>query len=563
MKWEKWFSSIILERGKKYYRAGNVSIDYQDESIVEATVVGSDFYNVELTLEQGEIVDVLCDCPHYESGYLCKHLVATIMELPNANTIQMDLNKQVTQPTATPKQVTALELLSKSTDTQRIEFLEQELKADKSMYKRFKKYIHYVDELETLDDFKRKIDEYIEECTEIEEDDDYYYDYYEDEFPTYIFGLDEKLNEFTHKYLEPMYKRKEYTKALDILEYILTTLDNEDISEVDKCLHIILGQCMYLKEYKNLEKEIFTILFLNIKKLKDRSQIIKLILKFLVLEYKGEFLQELLDYSYIRLEKGRNMNDDYLHCMSQELWGCCIIYTLNKINKDFQEIRDFVHDHIIHMPIQDAYLNVCRNERKEEQEAILKYILFTDSYSRTRASDALSELEQLYVEMDRHSNRQALLLEVLVNHTQLMTKDYYYQLKGYYQEGWDELYEDIIQRIEKEPFITTVYLEEKDYQRLINHIISKDDITLVSRYREALNNHYPEELRMLYKKEISYLIQSSGTRKHYQYIASLLKEMTLVNGGQEEVDALLETYKIKYKARKAMLEEFRFLLDMH
>ncbi|MFK7980039.1 MAG: SWIM zinc finger domain-containing protein, partial [Saprospiraceae bacterium] len=94
-------SSTIYRRGKKYYNAGNVI--YANEITPEhydALVMGSGTnYQVNILFDGAEIIQTDCSCP-YDWGDMCKHVVATLLELrqtivktvPSKKTIQ----KQVT-----------------------------------------------------------------------------------------------------------------------------------------------------------------------------------------------------------------------------------------------------------------------------------------------------------------------------------------------------------------------------------------------------------------------------------------------------------------------------------
>ena len=58
-------------------------INYNDENNFEITgnVTGQDIYRTHISVEDGEIIDVTCECMDYQERYAaCKHIVATMME---------------------------------------------------------------------------------------------------------------------------------------------------------------------------------------------------------------------------------------------------------------------------------------------------------------------------------------------------------------------------------------------------------------------------------------------------------------------------------------------------
>lgn len=78
-----------VQKSRLYVRTGRVSIEkinYNDENNFDLTgkVTGQDIYRTHVSVENGEIIDVTCECPDYQKRYAaCKHVVATMMEFSN------------------------------------------------------------------------------------------------------------------------------------------------------------------------------------------------------------------------------------------------------------------------------------------------------------------------------------------------------------------------------------------------------------------------------------------------------------------------------------------------
>lgn len=75
------------EKAKKYKNEGRVEInkvEYENKNNFEvsALVYGKEKYNTFISVKQGEVDDILCNCPDYERTYgVCKHTLATILEI--------------------------------------------------------------------------------------------------------------------------------------------------------------------------------------------------------------------------------------------------------------------------------------------------------------------------------------------------------------------------------------------------------------------------------------------------------------------------------------------------
>mgnify|MGYP003306613592 CR=1 FL=1 len=75
-----------VQKARIYVKTERVKIEkinYNDENNFEVTgkVTGQEIYRTHLSVEDGEIIDVTCECVDYQNRYAsCKHIVATMME---------------------------------------------------------------------------------------------------------------------------------------------------------------------------------------------------------------------------------------------------------------------------------------------------------------------------------------------------------------------------------------------------------------------------------------------------------------------------------------------------
>lgn len=65
-------------RGRDYFEQERVELRYHDEARVEAVVHGTDAYFVRLERTADECF-LSCTCPHFDDGYPCKHIWATLL----------------------------------------------------------------------------------------------------------------------------------------------------------------------------------------------------------------------------------------------------------------------------------------------------------------------------------------------------------------------------------------------------------------------------------------------------------------------------------------------------
>lgn len=78
--WSEQFTPLILGRGKKYFEEGHVSRIQRINNTYIADVEGTYEYEVEITIEDGGIKEMLCNCPYAETDN-CKHMAAVLCAL--------------------------------------------------------------------------------------------------------------------------------------------------------------------------------------------------------------------------------------------------------------------------------------------------------------------------------------------------------------------------------------------------------------------------------------------------------------------------------------------------
>ena len=80
MNWKKLFEPHILERGYGYYLNNAVNNLEVSEHTIRADVEGTEDYEVEISLADGEIDEMYCSCPYAIGGWNCKHMAAVLYE---------------------------------------------------------------------------------------------------------------------------------------------------------------------------------------------------------------------------------------------------------------------------------------------------------------------------------------------------------------------------------------------------------------------------------------------------------------------------------------------------
>ncbi len=115
---DKLLNKTILGRGYDYYLDGAVSDVEENKDKWTAEVMGTEIYNVTVSLKKGnEISEYFCGCPY--DGHLCKHVAAVFYYLRH------EVKERVTKPDKTGKKSQLERLLSKVTTEEFKVFISQ------------------------------------------------------------------------------------------------------------------------------------------------------------------------------------------------------------------------------------------------------------------------------------------------------------------------------------------------------------------------------------------------------------------------------------------------------
>lgn len=98
--WQEEFAPLILMRGKKYFEEGNVRRIQRSGNVYIAQVAGTEDYEVEISMDEDDIEEMLCTCP-YARDNNCKHMAAVLFALESEDVCVQEL-PPAKQPTIVP-----------------------------------------------------------------------------------------------------------------------------------------------------------------------------------------------------------------------------------------------------------------------------------------------------------------------------------------------------------------------------------------------------------------------------------------------------------------------------
>ena len=168
MNWKKLFATHILERGYDYYLENAIENIDIAEDIIRADVIGSEDYEVEISLNNGEVTDMYCSCPYALDGKNCKHMAAVLYEWSEHEVEEEKeggnvINKALFQPVDTinsyKKKVSTIEeLVSGATEEIVHSFLVDVIAEDEKLLLRFHNTLNKQVTNEDVNNYIRQVD---------------------------------------------------------------------------------------------------------------------------------------------------------------------------------------------------------------------------------------------------------------------------------------------------------------------------------------------------------------------------------------------------------------------
>lgn len=557
------FSKTILDRGRKYYSDGAVEdIDISDK-LITAAVGGSEDYEVEITLSNGEIEDMYCSCPYAADGEYCKHMAAVLYKWsegkssPKSDTNNDDiLFKPAHTAKSRAERHTAVERLIADADEYLIySFLADALTDNETLCLQFYNTINRQSIKVDLKIYFKQIDSIVRRYSGKDD----FIDYYKtDDFIA-------ELEEVIDNGVQPMIDHN-YMSAFEITNYIFSAVSKVNIDDSNGGIVIICNDIYDLwtgiieAAAQGDKQKIFE--WFTSHAYGTYTDIFEeYIANIITNEFKEkEFEKDKLDLFKNMIDRSEQLDSDWDRNYNAEKWAVRYIDMLADINSSDEQLEKVFQEYRKYNDIRKMYIDSCL-QKKEYDKAISlldegisekeNYMGLVSHYSRTKKDIYLlmgnkdAYIEQLWT----------LVLEHAVGNMEL-----YKELKSQYSESeWAEQREKIFKMPPKYTDISVYYNEEKLYDRLLECVMKSSGFYMLKRYETVLRKDHPEQILEKYKDELNKMSVISSDRKQYSYMVSVMREMKKISGGTKVVEQIVEEWTNKYRKRPAMMDELNKL----
>lgn len=572
MNWQKLFASHILERGYDYYCDGaveNIEIGRDD---IRADVVGTEDYEVEISLNDGKVTDMYCSCPYAAGGNNCKHMAAVLYEWTadimdedepedtdnedmddDADAESMDLFEPAVTVCDYKKKSAAVEKLVTSAERDIVQaFLVSVLAEDKKLLLRFRNMVNKCATNEDVEDYFEQIDEIADRYLGR----DHFINYYQ----AYDFMLE--LEEIIDKDVRRMIDNGSHISAFHVMNHIFVLLGNVDMDDSGGETSMLAEQIyqLWLELLTKVNAQDKRKMFIWFTTHMDGSVIDYLeeyIEQIIMEEFKEpEYEQDKLSFVEEMIEKAEKKDSGWSRDYAVGKWTVTYLKTLEEKNAPEDQLEEICKKYWNNSGVRRYYID--RYFEKKEYDRVLQVLdesIELDKAYRGQVLEYIQKKKEIY---RLQGNKSAYIEQLwkLVLEQSAGDLDIYKELKAQYSEKeWLIKREELFKKLPANAHIDRLYKEEKLYDRLLAYVLKSSGLYAVQSYENVLKKEYPKQILSKYQDEVNKMASCTGNRKHYADLVALLRRMKQIKGGSEIVETIVEEWKIKYRNRPAMMDE--------
>lgn len=564
MNWKRLFATHILERGYDYYLENTVENIDISEDIIRADVIGSEDYEVEISVNNGEVTDMYCSCPYALDGKNCKHMAAVLYEWSEdageeepAKKVNTELFQPAYTINAYKKKVAAVEeLVSGATEEEVRSFLVAVLAEEEKLLLRFHNTINKQVTREDIDNYIRQVDIIADRYLGRNR----FISYYEAD------GFISELEEIIDEDVRRMIDNDNYLSAFEVMNYIFVLIGDVDMDDSDGGTGMLADRIYQLwlellvKVSAEEKKKMFDWFTSHLD-----GSVIDYLEEYIEQIIMGEFdekeyEQAKLDFIEDMIARSECKDSDWSRDYAVGKWAVRYLELLKEKKAADGQIKGICKKYWNNSTVRRYYIDICM--KKKEYDHVLQVLdecILLDKQYRGLISEYSEKKKEIYLLQGNKSAYIEQLWQLILEH-EAGDLDLYRELKKQYSvDEWLIKREEIFKKLPAYAHVERLYKEEKLYDRLLVYVLNSPGLYALQEYEKVLKKEYPEQILGKYKDEVNKMAMHTSDRKHYAHLVSLLRKMQQMKGGRELVEQIAVEWRVKYKNRPAMMDELRKL----
>lgn len=549
MNWKEYFDEDRLDRGYNYYITDKVYDVVLTEDSITSKVEGSksNIYEVKITFKEDEIDSLYCTCPYCYADFNCKHMVATLYKKE-----EIENNTRNNIRDGNFNELSLFSDILKTID---------ETKLRRYIYDKFSDNPDFMEEFiskfqedfspEDFYNYESMLDNIFNiDVVELYNENGFYQ---EAPFNRYLKAfIDDKINS--------LYKKGEYAYVLQLLYIIYENISQKanvkQYIEVDN----ILSSCNYFLE-KIISKQTD----------KENEEVLNYLLNKISYDYNDDitpYFIEICRNNFTKIQYLQQLDQVLDNLILEDNLSGSILtnkYELMKIlDYPLLERQEFLNKH----KDNEDIMNILIEEEISKQNIDNAIQLLIESKEIHGDTYSL-ETNLLLFELYKINNDKANTIEELKN----ILYDYNIKDISYIEElkqlctttEWEKEKRELIEFYEETyayDFLNSVYLSEKDYDKLYENLTKHCRIECIADYKEYIEEEHGMEILDIYRKHVLKEAMNSKNISCYNLIIHYLNLMIAYKNSSKMVKDLIIILKNKYNQRELFmekLEEFEVL----
>lgn len=577
MEWYTLFRQHILDRGIQYFEDGYVSDFVYSNNGITATVNGSDAYDVEITLDGEDVLDMYCSCPHAAGGNNCKHMAAVLFKFEEMLAEQdveseydIDLDIVISEdesihdsPTIdylkrfNKQKAEVIELVSKIPEDKVRELLAGFVLADDGLKNKLQMQYDFKMNSKLMMELRKELDQI-----------EYHYcrGGYVDWYHASDFTTD--LCVFLDSKVKMLIEKNCWRQAFELTNSTFFCIGNVDMDDSDGSSSYVLDRCYECWE-QILEKS--DIEFKKQMKLWFESHRTGY-----VLDFMNEYIEEILFEHFATKEMiAEEIQKLDMIINKHEGNDCGRYYSMHhgsvnpilkrieymkKIDCTQEEIDEYRKQNRRFFVIRE--LEISEAIEAEDNETAIEVLLESKKLDVGNQEQLKKYSEQLIDIYKNIENFDAFSTEIVYFLESYWQYDLTYveMLKPYVHDKtkWDEIIDGIVAKNKHDDFVCILLSEEKRYEQLMTRIEkSSSKVNLLDKHERILRKKTPDRVIKIYVEYLEKAVDLANDRNKYKGLMVYLKKISQCPGGDVVAREIANKWRQEYKRRSAMMDELR------
>ena len=566
MEWYRLFRQHILDRGIEYFEDGEVTGFSYSNNGIKASVNGSDIYEVEISLDEEDVIDMYCSCPHAADGHNCKHMAAVLFKFEemlaerdwqDADEDDIEIDKIDFCESYNKRKTEVIELVSQIPEEKVRELLVGFVLEDESL--RNKLQMQY--------DFKMNSKLMLELRNELDQIE---YRYCRAGFVDWQHASDftDALCDFLDSKVSFLIEKGCLKQAFELTNSTFFCIGNVDMDDSDGSSSYVL-ECCY--ECWKKMAETGNDDFKNQMKLWFDSHRTGY-----VFDYMDEYIEELLFECFASkemiLDEIRNLDEMIDKCPGNDCGRYYSVHRgyenlilkrieyMKKLNCSEDEIADYRTKNRRFFIVRELEISEAINEGNYEKA--IEVLLESKKLDKGN-KEQLKKYSKQLIDIYRNIGKMEAFCKETIFYLESFSQydlDYVNALKSHIQdkEEWNKIIDNIVEKNTYGDFVCDLLSAEKRYEQLMSKIESSfDKVRLLDVYEKALRKKYPDRVIKIYKDYLKSAAETANQREKYRGLMVYLKKISKCTGGDLVAKEIAEEWRNVYRRRTAMMDEMR------